>query len=138
MVLSRWRTGRRFGYPICCIAMFCWDVLWNFPPALTRCGSQGVQDPTGSFDYVACGVFHAGGSPLVARQRIAHILRFWLDWLAPRSPLWRRRPQDPQGPRPPWIPLPPSPSEWRELEAGLGPLGAAFAELDRREPRLCG
>ena len=42
-VRSDWRRGRRYGYPRCCIAMFCWDALWSVPPSLTRVVSQGVE-----------------------------------------------------------------------------------------------
>ena len=36
LVLADWRFGRRYGYPCCCVLPYCWDRLWDLPPALTR------------------------------------------------------------------------------------------------------
>lgn len=132
-VIDDWRNGRRFGYPLCCVAMYCWDSLWNVPPALTRCCSQGIQQPAAATAFVVCGLLHDGGTGLPLRVRLGRIVRFWSATLAPRSPLWRRRASDPQAPRPPWVPLPPGPvSETLAFSRQRpGPLESAFTELDR-------
>jgi len=134
-VLCDWRWGHRCGYPICCITMYCWDRLWNLPPALTRCCSQGIDPAVSACGWVPCGIFHDGGSPMVLAERIRRILAFWHSALRPSSPTWRRSVQDPQSLRPPYVSRQcvglPLDVELARANV-LGPMEEAFAELDAR------
>jgi hypothetical protein len=126
-----WRAGRHYGYPVCCIAVYCWDRIWSLPPALTRCASQGVDPPQSDCDWVPCGILHHGGSPLTLRQRLRRILGYWWAILHPASPMWRRREGAPLVPRPPYVPLRSVAAELAEwkLVAAPGPLEKAFAQI---------
>lgn len=124
-VRADWRRGRRDGYPLCCIAMFCWDTLWSLPPSRTRAVAQGVEGPDPACDWVPCGVVHHGGSPLSLAERVRRIAAYWWWTL----PFMRRRSCPAQGwLRPPWVFPPPSRSE----PPAMGPMDEAWAELDAR------
>src|SRR5947208_1663399 len=51
LALNAWRSGREEGYPICCIARFCWDWARGDYPSFKR---PHRFDGTG----IPCGVFH--------------------------------------------------------------------------------
>ena len=119
-VRSDWRRGRHYGYPRCCIAMFCWDALWSVPPSLTRVVSQGVEPADSTCDWVPCGVFHDGGSSLSPVARARRLASYW--WHSLRG---RRTPHDRVR------------APWRAREQGSptvapGPVEEAWAELDAR------
>jgi hypothetical protein len=90
-VLEHWREGRRHGYPVCCIAHFCWDSVIGWPSAVVRWHQidAGLSDPP---PQVVCGVFHAGGSPYGLGRRLWEITVFQWRHLAPtRTARWRLR-----------------------------------------------
>jgi hypothetical protein len=125
-VRADWRAGRHYGYPRCCIAMFCWDTLWSVPPSLTRVVSQGVEPAGSTCGWVTCGVFHHGGSSLPPLARARRLASYW--WHSLRA---SRTPQDRA--RPPWTPgAQPDPA------VAPGPIEQAWAELDARtlDPEL--
>lgn len=72
-VLEDWRQGRRYGYPLCCVAHYCWDSLVGWPSGVIRWHQ---------IDYmqwercVPCGIFHAGDSPHPSRTRAWLIIEF--------------------------------------------------------------
>jgi hypothetical protein len=80
-----WREfqlGLRYGYPLCCIAHYCWDGLWGWPSSMTR-WRQIADDPDHPDPFVPCGIWHDGGSALSLGQRIHAILMFQARHLAP-------------------------------------------------------
>ncbi len=122
LVRRDWRAGRHYGYPRCCIAMFCWDSLWGQPSSATRAYRQCVVHPDAFVDFVPCGIRHHCGSPLTLGKRILRIGRFWLATFAPgtgawRSPAYERWYQTPVVPK--WDP-----------QKAVGPLERAWRELD--------
>lgn len=133
-----WRFGRHYGYPVCCIAMYCWDRLWNLPPAMTRL-SQGVDPPESSNCPVPCGIFHDGGAGLGLAERLRRVLGYWWSVLQPSAPVWRRSVRDPVSFRPPWVGVVrvDREAEW-EAVLCLGPLEeahvAAGADLTQFAP----
>jgi len=125
-VRAHWRAGRHYGYPRCCIAMFCWDALWSVPASITRVVSQGVEPAGSTCDCVTCGVFHHGGSSHSTARRARRLASYW--WHLLRA---SRTAQDRV--RPPWMPgAQPSPT------VAPGPVEQAWAELDARvlDPEL--
>lgn len=129
VVRRDWRNGRHYGYPICCIAMFCWDRLWNLPPAWTRI-SQQLDPPQSESCPVPCGLLHDGGAGLGFDERLARVLGYWRAVLRPSAPVWRRSVQDVQALRPPWVGVASvdRKAEW-EAFLDVGPLEEAFVEI---------
>lgn len=125
---AEWRNGRLYGYPLCCILLYCWDCLWGCPPSLTRCVSQGVEPAHSNCDWVPCGVLHHGGSHVSLGERLRRIAGFWRFALRPSSDVWRRNEDDGLTPRPPWLPLACASS--RPPSHSYGPLHDAFAEIE--------
>lgn len=76
------RQGFRYGYPVCCIAHFCWDALFGWPSGVVRCRQVRRTQGDGP---VPCGVFHAGDSPYGFGRRISRILRFYWWALQPTA-----------------------------------------------------
>lgn len=127
LVRRDWRDGRRYGYPVCCIAMYCWDRLWNLPPSLTRCVSQHIDPHDSEGCPVPCGILHDGDAGLAFDERTRRVLGYWWTVLRPSAPVWRRSVGDLQDLRPPWVGVVPvdREAEWTSyLE--LGPLEEAF------------
>jgi hypothetical protein len=92
-----WRDGRGYGYPICCIAHYCWDVLLGRAPTTTRY-AQALYDtstPVSRWDWrprawdhqrqIPCGVFHTRGSTLGVQARLWRIAMYNLR--GPRGPV---------------------------------------------------
>jgi hypothetical protein len=129
-VRNDWRQGRLHGYPLCCIAVFCWDSLWELPPSMTRMVVQGVERIDSTCEWVPCGIFHHGGSVLSLRQRVMTIARYWLLTLAPGSSIWRPPCPKLAPPFAPWQRMAADPL-WDEGKA-VGALERAWAELDGR------
>lgn len=77
-----WRAGRGFGYPLCCVAHFCWDAATGVTSGQTR-ALQIELVHEGEWPYVYCGVFHKGNSPLSVAERIGHIAAFQWSLLKP-------------------------------------------------------
>lgn len=89
-IIADWKLGRRLGYPVCCVAHFCWDTALGWPSGVVR-WRQIEDDPKDSAAYVVCGVMHSGGSQLSLRQRVWRVARFqWLH-LLPTAAGRRRR-----------------------------------------------
>ena len=144
-VREDWRNGRSYGYPRCCIAMYCWDRLWDLPPSLTRGAGQRLEPPESSLPYVPCGIIHDGGLGLPLRARLSRLWTFWFRTLQleqsgaagresrVRAP-WRSRPPQngawnssaPSRPRVPWV----GNGAWDSFELAKRPLESAWAELD--------
>lgn len=83
-VARHWALGRRFGFPRCCIAMFCADQLAGWPAGSVRRNQTGyTSNPLGTF--VPCGVVHAGDSTLARGTRVRRIARWWWLFLQPTS-----------------------------------------------------
>jgi len=64
-ILIDFYNGIKYGYPICCILRFCWDILHNRLPCKYRCDkypSKIIVDKYGTFlsEYVPCMIFHNG------------------------------------------------------------------------------
>ena len=77
-----WSLGRYYGYPLCCVAHYCWDSLIGWPASTIRADEVNT-DPAGEFRCVPCGIFHACGSPYSLRERIRRIARFNWWYLQP-------------------------------------------------------
>lgn len=71
---AHWRNGRRYGYPTCCVAHFCWDSLFGWPSGTVRTQQVAVEW-RGEWPYVPCGIVHGGGSALSAGRRARGIVR---------------------------------------------------------------
>jgi len=122
-----WRNGRKYGYPICCIAIYCWDRIWNLPPAWTRCISQHVHPPEFEGCPVPCGIFHDGGAALGPAERLRRVLGYWWTALKPSASTWKRSVGDLENSRPPWVGVTSidCEAEWKAF-LSLGPLEEAF------------
>jgi hypothetical protein len=79
-----WRQGRTEGYPLCCIAHFCWDSLTGCPSAVARADQIGLE-LEGEWPFVPCGVIHAADSNLSLPARLHRILAFQWFLLIPGS-----------------------------------------------------
>lgn len=80
------RWGRGYGYPACCVAMFCWDRTLGRAPSWRRATHAALSADQPAF--VPCGVFHARSRGLTTTQAAARVLRCELRalrWLAPRT-----------------------------------------------------
>ena len=111
-VRDDWRRGRGYGYPACCIAHYCWDILLGRPPTAARYAEilHDWSGPGSRWDWhprpwdemhqVPCGVLHAGGSPLPLRSRIWRIVAYSLPLLP--SPFADLRLSGSQPPRVEW------------------------------------
>ena len=83
-----WRTGRGYGYPRCCIAHYCWDVLLSRAPSAVRFQqvAYDMSTPSSRWDsnprswdrmpQVPCGVFHTRGATYALMSRIGRIIAF--------------------------------------------------------------
>ncbi len=88
--IKDWRQGRRDGFPLCCIAHFCWDALVGWPSSVVR-WQQIYTDPSDRACFVVCGIVHSGGSPYGLFNRLRRILDFQWHYLQPTSAGRRRR-----------------------------------------------
>jgi hypothetical protein len=70
---GHWRLGRRYGYPRCCVAHFCWDTAMGVSAGQAR-ASQIEHPPAKEWPYVYCGIFHSGESSLSLPERLSRIL----------------------------------------------------------------
>ncbi len=87
-VFYNWREGRRYGYPICCIAHFCWDGLIGWPSGVVR---WHQIDYTRCSRCVPCGLLHPADSPYPVWSRVWRILEFnWRHLLPTRTARTRR------------------------------------------------
>jgi hypothetical protein len=128
-VFADWRLGRHYGYPRCCVALYCWDRLWCLPPAMTRYAEQGLAlTEHEDVEWVPCGIFHPPELSARRMVQVARLVRFWalLFWCQ-----LHRRGDQPTRFRPPWC-AQASPSIGDVVPDGPGPTEAAFAELDSR------
>ncbi|MDP8942575.1 MAG: hypothetical protein M3N16_00395 [Actinomycetota bacterium] len=88
-----WRTGRRYGYPRCCVARFCWDTLLGQPPASTRFAEVGAFVWREPQPFIVCGMRHRGSSTLPLGRRLVAILAHQARYLRPGAggAAYRRR-----------------------------------------------
>lgn len=72
------------GYPICCIAHFCWDSLVGSASAAARADQLrlGLDE---EWPFVPCGVIHKKDSPLSLRTRLRRIVAHQWFTLRPGS-----------------------------------------------------
>ena len=79
---TAWRRGRFYGYPLCCVVHFCWDVLAGYPSGVAR-AAQIAHSEEGEWHHVPCGIFHRGDSRLALHTRLWRIVAFQWYQLGP-------------------------------------------------------
>ncbi|MFN8160893.1 MAG: hypothetical protein U0R52_07610 [Solirubrobacterales bacterium] len=126
-VLGHWLQGRRYGYPVCCIAHFCWDNALNRAADMDRW--KQIHHNRNFDGPVPCGIFHAGGSPYSARNRMRRILQFEWQFLQTPAVSLRQRALTAQG-GPPYQEASVELRQWAEDHRRLEQIWSDDGDLD--------
>lgn len=90
------RLGRRYRYPVCCVAAFCWDVLLGRPPAQQRLMAPGMFPSAMAYDWVPCGVFHSRPTGVVHPRSLFGPLTSMVRDALPGGVFWSNLKRDAQ------------------------------------------
>jgi hypothetical protein len=83
------RLGWYYGYPPCCVAVFCWDILLGRKPALHRVLSPRMFPTVEAWPLgVPCGIFHGRPSGVSTWRSVACALQRGWGATRPGGVFW--------------------------------------------------